>query len=134
MELEVVDAHLVGARTRAVEHACGHVDADDPPGRPGHLGGDEQVRAGAASEVEHDLSGRDTPEHPMVGHAGEAVDGGVGHAPELGFGVAELMGPRAPGGDDELLLLIGRDVGVGLADLLAEDVDVDGDVRGAHDA
>ena len=69
----------------------------------------------------------------MVGHPGEALDGGVRHARELGLGVAELLGPRAPGGEDELLLLVGRDVGVGLADLVAQDVDVDGDLRGAHD-
>ena len=69
----------------------------------------------------------------MVGHSGEALDGGVGYPRELRLGVAELLGPRAPGGEDEVLVLIGRDVGVGLADLLAQDIDVDRDVRGAHD-
>ena len=41
----------------------------------------------------------------------------VGDARELGLGVAELPRPGAAGGEDELLLLVGRDLGVGLADL-----------------
>ena len=45
----------------------------------------------------------DAAEHPVVGHAGEALDGGVGDARELGLGVAELLRPRAAGGEDELL-------------------------------
>ena len=68
----------------------------------------------------------------MVGDTGEALDGRVGDARELGLGVAELLRPRAPGGKDEVLVLVGRDVGVGLADLLAQDVDVDRDLGGAH--
>jgi hypothetical protein len=36
------------------------------------------------------------------------TDRRVGHALELRLGVAELPGPRAPGREDELLLLVGR--------------------------
>jgi hypothetical protein len=51
---------------------------------------------------------------------------------ELRLGVAELLGPRAAGGEDEVLLGVGGDVGVGLADLVAQDVDVDGRLGRGH--
>jgi hypothetical protein len=67
------------------------------------------------------------PQPPVVRDTGEALDRGVGYPRQLRFGVTELLGPRAAGREDELLVLVGRAVGVGPADLLAKQVDVDGD-------
>ena len=104
--------------------------------RPDHLRGDEQVGAGAAAEVEHNLAWLDAPELPVVRDTGEALDTRLGHAGELRFGIAELLGPGAPGGEDEVLVRAGGDLGVGLLDLVAQDVDVDRGFgaggRGAH--
>jgi hypothetical protein len=133
VQLDVAKAHGVGARACALQHRRCHVDADDTPGGSGHLRGDQQVRAGAAAEVQNHRPGLDAAERPVIGDAGEALHGGVGHVRELWLGVAEVLRPGAPGGEDELLLLVGRDVGVGLADLLAQNVDVDGDLRVTHD-
>ena len=125
-------AHRVGAGPRALEHGGRHVDADRAPGRARHLRRDEQVRARAAPEVEHDRPRVDPPEQPVVGDAGEALHRGVGHARELRLGVAELLRPRAAGGEDELLVGLGRDVRVRPADLRPQDVDVDGRPARAH--
>src|SRR5438094_805096 len=90
-----------------------------------HLRRDQQVGARAAAQVDDGLPGLEAPEHEVVGHAGKAVHGAVGHAGELGLGIAELLRPRAAGREDELPFLLDRDLGVGLLDLAAQDVDVD---------
>ena len=97
------------------------------PDGAGHLGGDQQVGAGAAAEVEDDLARLDAAERPVVGDAGEALDGRVRDARR-----ARARGSRAPApsarpvGKMNSCSLVGGDLGVGLADLLAQDVDVDG--------
>ena len=94
------------ARSRAARSSIAGVMSTPitRPAGPGHLRGDQQVGAGAAAEVEHDRAGLDAAEQPVVGDAGEALDGRVGDARELGLGVAELLRPRAAGGEDELLV------------------------------
>jgi hypothetical protein len=91
VQLDVAQPHLVCAGPGPVEHRSSHVDADDPAGGPCHLGGDEEVGAGAAAEVEHDRTRVDPLQQPVVGHAGEALDGRVGDAGQLGLGVAEFL-------------------------------------------
>ncbi|MCA1709633.1 MAG: hypothetical protein LC808_42690, partial [Actinobacteria bacterium] len=59
----------------------------------------------------------------MVGHPREALHRRVGNLRELGW-VVEIHGPAAAGREDELFLRLSRDVGVGLPDLLAQDIEV----------
>ena len=93
MQLDVCKAHLSRALCRALEHRGGHVNADHAAFGPSHLGGDQQICASAAAEVEHDGARFDATEQPVVGHAGEALHRRVRHVPQLGLGVAELLRP-----------------------------------------
>src|SRR5438105_13484706 len=68
----------------------------------------------------------------MIGHTRKALERGIRDTRQLGLGVAQLTSPAAAGREDELLLLIGGDLGIGLANLRAEDVDVNRDVGGTH--
>src|SRR5829696_944749 len=104
--------------------------ASAPPRRPSmvgadHLRGDQQICARPAPEVEDRLALLSAAVGPGVRDPGEAVDSGVGYTPELGLGVAELLGPSPARWEDEVSVLLGRDLGVGLLDLRAQDLDVD---------
>jgi hypothetical protein len=102
-----VSPHRFGALARPREHRRGHVDADDAPLGTDHLRGDEQVRPGAAAEVEDRPAGLDAAERERVRDAGEALDGRVGHLRQLGLRVVEVLGPGSPGREDEVLLGVG---------------------------
>src|SRR5207248_6402412 len=53
---DVRETHLAGTGLGPLEHRGGHVDADRAPRGADHLGGDQQVGARTAAEVEHDLA------------------------------------------------------------------------------
>ena len=105
------DVVLVDVRPEE-EYAAGHI---------------EGARSIPLDELERRLS-----ELPVVGHAREALDRGVGDAGELGLRVTEVLRPCAAGGEDEVPLLVAGDLGVGLADLLPKDVYVDLGIGGTH--
>jgi hypothetical protein len=103
-----------------------------PAGHSGdHLGRHERVRSRAAAEVEHALAGLEPAEREGIGDPRERIDAAVGDGGEL-VGIAEILGPSAACGEDEVLLGLGRDARVGLLDLALErcDVDLNFDGRG----
>ena len=72
-----------------------------------HLGRDQQVGARATAEVENGRSLVDATEHVRVRDPGEALHGRLGDVRELGLWIAEVFGPRTPGGEDEVLRGLG---------------------------
>ena len=123
-ELDVARAHLRGRRPGLRQHLRRHVDPGHAPSGADHLRGDERVGAGAAAEVEHALARRKGSVLPGVRHAGERLDGGVGYGGQLGR-IAQVLGPGPAGREDEVLLGLLRDRGVGLLDLALQQTDVD---------
>jgi MFS family permease len=54
VQFDVLEAHLGGALACAVEHRRCHVDADHAAVRTDHLGGDQEIGAGAAAPAVSD--------------------------------------------------------------------------------
>ena len=69
-----------GVGARELEHLVGHVEPDRLAGRPDAPGGDQDVRAGAGPEIEHDLARRAGP-RPRSGLRSRATLGRPCRAP-----------------------------------------------------
>jgi hypothetical protein len=124
VQLDVSEAHARSAGERLLEHRHGHVDPDHGAVWTGHLRTDQQIGPGPTPKIEDNLTGLDPSEHPVVGDPREALDARVRDAGQLRLRTAELLPPGAAGRKDELLLLLGGDLGVGLTNLAPQDVDV----------
>jgi hypothetical protein len=66
----------------------------------------------------------------MVGHASNARNARLRHSREFRLRIAKLARPRPTGRKDSLRLRVDRYVGVRLADLLAQNIDVYRDLGG----
>jgi hypothetical protein len=126
-----VGAHLCGGGASLSQHLGRHVDARYRAFVADHLRGDQRVGAGARAKVEHPLTFCEASHRPWVGDAGERLDRCFGHVRQL-VRVVEVFRPRAPGREDEVLLRLLRDGGVGLLDLALQQLDIDLDVNGHH--
>jgi hypothetical protein len=78
----------------------------------------------AAAQVEDALTGLETSELPRVRDPGERLDCRLRHRGELGW-VAEVLGPGAAGGEDEVGVGLLGDAGVRLLDLALQQLDID---------
>jgi hypothetical protein len=121
-EVDIRGAHLGRRGTSLGEHLLSHVDPGYVPPVTDHLGGDRGVGAGARAEVELPLARCEPAHGPRVGDAGERLDRRLGYVREL-FWIAKVLGPRTPSREDEFLLRLLGDGGVGLLDLALQYLD-----------
>src|SRR5579864_8900145 len=95
------------ARTlaRRFEHRPCHIDADDLPGWPDHLRGDQAIDAGATADIDDPLPRPEVADAKGVARAGERRDRAFGkpfqplivvakHAGEWTTGVEVIASPR----------------------------------------
>ena len=89
-------------------------------------------KGAVCAEIEHRRARLDPSQRMRVRDAREAVDARVGHVRQLRLRIVEILCPAAPGREDEVLARQRGDLRIRLLDLVAQDVDVDGNLARAH--
>ena len=130
---ERVQARLARGVGGGLAHRGREIDADRAPVWTDAACRQQEIHAGAARVIEHDLAGADRPGGDRVADPGEARGRARGQRPELVGVVAQrLRGVAGAAVEVEVALGLAGDTIVGLEDAVAElrDIEADGAVSG----